>query len=150
MVVELWKTPGFLASGAEEFSLGPVTRLDRSEVLCNKVLLKYERARESFWHAIRRGQKECPLLVWSGVFSASWEVTDQATETPQADGVSPGRCPHGRFWEGAAQGVSSPSRETVGVNTGLLSCYQPKVSLRWNRFEERQIPEQIRSFIDIA
>ena len=42
------KTPGFLAPGGEEFSPGPETRLDRSELLCNKVLLKYKGARESF------------------------------------------------------------------------------------------------------
>ena len=35
------KTPGFLAPGGE-FNLGPETRLDRSELLCNKVLLKYK------------------------------------------------------------------------------------------------------------
>ena len=32
------KTPGFLASGGDEFNPGPETRLDRSELLCNKVL----------------------------------------------------------------------------------------------------------------
>ena len=42
------KTPGFLASGGEEFNLGPETRLDSSELLCNKVLLKYKGDRESF------------------------------------------------------------------------------------------------------
>ena len=41
------KTPGFLAS-REEFNLGPETRLDHSELLCNKVLLKYKGDRESF------------------------------------------------------------------------------------------------------
>ena len=41
------KTPGFLASG-EELKPGPETRLDRSELLCNKVLLKYKGGRESF------------------------------------------------------------------------------------------------------
>ena len=41
-------TPGFLAPGGEEFNLGPETRLDRSELLCNKVLLKYKGDRESF------------------------------------------------------------------------------------------------------
>ena len=41
-------TPGFLAPGGEEFNPGPETRLDRSELLCNKVLLKYKRDRESF------------------------------------------------------------------------------------------------------
>ena len=42
------KTPGFLASGGEEFNLGPETKLDRSELLCNKVLLKNKGDRESF------------------------------------------------------------------------------------------------------
>ena len=42
------KTPGFLALGGEEFNLGPEMRLDRSELLCNKVLLKYKGDRESF------------------------------------------------------------------------------------------------------
>ena len=42
------KTPGFLAPGGEEFNPGPETRLDRSEILCNKVLLKYKGDRESF------------------------------------------------------------------------------------------------------
>ena len=36
---------GFLASGGEEFNPGPVTWLDRSELLCNKVLLKNKRER---------------------------------------------------------------------------------------------------------
>ena len=30
------KTPGFLVPGGEEFNPGPETRLDRSELLCNK------------------------------------------------------------------------------------------------------------------
>ena len=35
-------------------------RLDHSELLCNKVLLKYKGDRESFWHRHQRGQKEYP------------------------------------------------------------------------------------------
>ena len=42
------KTLGLLASGGEEFNLGPERRLDSSELLCNKVLLKYKGDRESF------------------------------------------------------------------------------------------------------
>ena len=42
------KMPGFLASGGEEFNPGPKMRLDCSELLCNKVLLKYKGDRESF------------------------------------------------------------------------------------------------------
>ena len=37
----------FLDSGGEEINLGPVTRLDHSKLLCNKVFLKYKRDRES-------------------------------------------------------------------------------------------------------
>ena len=35
-------TPRFLAPRGEEFNPGPETRLDHSELLCNKVLLKYK------------------------------------------------------------------------------------------------------------
>ena len=42
------KTLGFLAPGRQEFNPGPETRLDRSELLWNKVLLKYKGDRESF------------------------------------------------------------------------------------------------------
>ena len=42
------RTPGFLASMGKEFNLGPEMRLDHSELLCNKVLLKCKGDRESF------------------------------------------------------------------------------------------------------
>ena len=42
------KTMGFFISRGEEFNLGPKTVLDHSELLCNKVLLKYKGDRESF------------------------------------------------------------------------------------------------------
>ena len=42
------KMLGFLASGGDELNQGPETRLDRSELLCNQVLLKYKGDRESF------------------------------------------------------------------------------------------------------
>jgi len=42
------KTLGFLAPRGEEFNPGPETRLDRSELLCSKVLLKCKGNRESF------------------------------------------------------------------------------------------------------
>ena len=42
------KTPGFLASGGEEFNPGPEMRLDCSELFCSKVLVKYKGDRESF------------------------------------------------------------------------------------------------------
>ena len=48
VVAETQKMLGFLASGGEEFNPGLETRLDRSELLCNKVVLKYKGDRESF------------------------------------------------------------------------------------------------------
>ena len=61
IVAELWKTTGFLASGGEEFNPRPVTSLDHSELLYNKVLLKYKRDRESFWHRHKKGAERVPL-----------------------------------------------------------------------------------------
>ena len=52
--------PGFLAFGEEEFNPGPVVRLDHSELLCNKVLLKYRRDRESFGHRHQKGAGKVP------------------------------------------------------------------------------------------
>ena len=54
------KTLGFLASEGEEFHLESETRLDLSELFCNKVSLKYKGDRESSEIDIRRGQKEYP------------------------------------------------------------------------------------------
>ena len=42
------KMPGFLAPRGEEFNPGPETKLDCSELLCNKVLLKYKGDSVSF------------------------------------------------------------------------------------------------------
>ena len=53
-------TPGFLASGGEEFNPGPEMRLDHSELLCDKVLLKYKGDRESFWHRHQKGVERIP------------------------------------------------------------------------------------------
>ena len=57
-----------MASGGEEFNLGLEMRLDCSELLCNKVLLKYNEIVKASDIDIRRGQKECPLAsVSNGV-----------------------------------------------------------------------------------
>ena len=63
--IERWllnheKTPGFLASGGEELNPGPETRLDHSELLCNKVLLKYKGDRESFCNRHQKGAERVP------------------------------------------------------------------------------------------
>ena len=72
---ELWMTLGFLASGEKEFDLGPLTRLDHLELLCNQLLLKYKRYRESFWHRHQQGAERVPpLLVFSKKLYTYWKV----------------------------------------------------------------------------
>ena len=68
VVVESRYTPGFLAPGGEEFNPGPETRLDRSELLCNEVLLKY-RDRESFWHRHQKGVERVPKRLIQKMFN---------------------------------------------------------------------------------
>ena len=63
VVAEPWKMRGFLASRREEFNLGPEKRLDHSELLCNRVLLKYKRDRESFWHRHQKRAERVPARV---------------------------------------------------------------------------------------
>ena len=58
------KTLGFLASRGEEFNPGPEASLDHSELLCNKVLLKYKGDRESFWCRHQKGAERVPPC-WS-------------------------------------------------------------------------------------
>ena len=60
VVAKPWKMPGFLASGGEEFNTGPEKRLDHSELLCNRLLLKHKRDRESFWHRHQKGAERVP------------------------------------------------------------------------------------------
>ena len=48
------------ASRGEEFNPGPMMRFDHSELLCNKVLLKYKRDRETFWHRHQKGTERVP------------------------------------------------------------------------------------------
>ena len=53
------ETPGFLASRGDKFTPGSETRMNHSELLCNKVLLKYQGDKASDI-GIRRGQKKYP------------------------------------------------------------------------------------------
>ena len=58
LLLNYQKTLGFLASGEEDFNLGPETRLDHSELLCNKVLLNIKELEKASDIDIRREQKE--------------------------------------------------------------------------------------------
>ena len=57
----------FLASGGDKFNLGPETRFDCSELLCNKVLLNIKEIEKASDRDIRRSQKECPHPFLLGV-----------------------------------------------------------------------------------
>ena len=71
VVAEPQEMPGFLAYRGEEFNQGPETRLDHSELFCNKVLLKYKRDTESFWYKHQKRDGKCPLTMFSSVQSLS-------------------------------------------------------------------------------
>ena len=60
---------GFLASSGEEFNPGPVMRLDHSELLCHKVLLKYRRKKAS--DIADGGRKSAPYLSSAGCYIAT-------------------------------------------------------------------------------
>ena len=55
------KMPGFLASGGEEFNLGPEMRLDRSELCVIKFYQSIKEIEKASDIGIRRGQKKYPL-----------------------------------------------------------------------------------------
>ena len=51
--------------------------IDQS-ILCNKVLLKYKRDRDSFWHRHQKGTdgKSAPLLVFSEELYTYWQAAN--------------------------------------------------------------------------
>ena len=51
---------GFVISEEEDLAVGPGTGLITQELLCSRVLLKWKRDRESFWHRYQKGDRECP------------------------------------------------------------------------------------------
>ena len=88
--------PGFLAPRGEEFNPGPETRLDRSELLCNKVLLKYKGEEKASDIGIRRGQKEYPpakSLAGCYIVTSSLLMKERnVLKFRMAPGPSPIRC----------------------------------------------------------
>ena len=51
---------GILGLWRRRIQSGPVTKLHHSELLCNQVLLKYKRDRESFWRRHQRWAERVP------------------------------------------------------------------------------------------
>ena len=51
-------------------------RLDRSEILCRRVLSKCKRDRESIWHRHQKGAESAPLASYQGlIYFFSWLLT---------------------------------------------------------------------------
>ena len=71
-----------MASRGEEFNSGPERRLDHWELLCDKVLLKYKRDRESFSHRHQKGDRECapPASVSKGVIYSPISYYNESKE----------------------------------------------------------------------
>ena len=113
------KTLGFLASGGEEFNPGPEMRLDLSEFLCNKVLLKYKGDRESFWHRHQKGVEEYPLASLStGIIYSQISYYSKSKECLEVVKISPDLLPWFTFWDNTiSQKVFS---ETVLKQDALL------------------------------
>ena len=72
-----------MVSGGEEFHPGPETRLDHSELLGNKVLLKHKR--EKLLTQISEGGRKSALLarVGNGVIYCPISYYDESKECPE-------------------------------------------------------------------
>ena len=133
VVAELWKTLAFLASRGEEFSPGPETRLDRSELLCDKVLLKYKRDRESFWHRHqKRAERVAPLLAFSSMLYTYQQVAKRKEMSQNAEWH---QAPHPEqaLWDNIGTRWVIPGHKMIDMD-----------------LEERQVSKQIHSLINIA
>ena len=131
-VAEPRKTPWFLASRGEEFNLGPVMRLDHSELLCNKVLFKYKRDRESFWDRHQKGAERAPPdgLQANGIrLLVAVVFCSVVSDSLWPHGLRPARLLCAWDSPGKNTGVDCHSLLqriflTQGSNLGLLHCRQ--------------------------
>ena len=126
------KMLGFLASRGEEYNLGPETRLDCSELVCNRVLLEYKRDRESFWHRHWKGDGECPLVsVSNGVIYLLISYYNESKECLEVVETSPDLPPYLHF-----------------KITGLARRFNPEPVLRQDTFSSIQFSSvQFRSVL---
>ena len=96
VAAEPWKTLGFWASGGEDFNPEPETRLDRSELLCNKVLLKCKRDREGFWQRQQKGAERVPPCSSSAVcYIAASNLLIKERKRLKTQRMAPGPSPTG-------------------------------------------------------
>ena len=128
-------TPGFLAPVGEEFNPGPEMRLNHSELLCHKVLLKYKRERESFWHRHQKGAERVPCC-WFIVRSCYiWLASCKLEKGNDSKLRELHQAPHPQhaFGDNIGSRWVIPGHKTIDMN-----------------LEERQISKQIHSFVNTA
>ena len=80
---------------------GQRRRLTPQSFLCSKVLLKYKRDKESFWHRHQKGTESASLLVFSKAFcvaaAAAKSLQSCSTLHNPMDCSLPGSSVHGTF-----------------------------------------------------
>ena len=85
------RSQDFLASRGERFNSGPMTRLDHSKFLCNKVLLKYKRGRESLLHRHQNGAERVhPCLSLAGSYIPTSRLIMRERKCLKTQRVTPG------------------------------------------------------------
>ena len=126
------KDAGILGSEGEEFNLGLETRLDHSELLCNKVLLKYKGDRESFWHRHQKGAERVPPCLQLDVI-CYYQAINYRKEMSQNSEWQHAPQPQCAFWD----------------NIGTRWVIQGHKMIDMN-LEERQVSKRIHSLINIA
>ena len=118
------KMLGFLASGGEEFNPGPEMRLDHSELLCNKVLLKYKGDRESFWHRHQKGVERVPLASLStGIIYSQISYYSESKKCLEVVKTSPDLLPWFTFWDNR---ISQKVFFRAVLKQDTLLLYNPK------------------------
>ena len=93
-VAEPWKMLGFLVSGGEEFNLEPMMRLGHLQFLCDKVLLKYKRDRQSVWHRHqKRAERVLPWLSLAICYIPTSRLLIRERKCLKTQRVAPGPSP---------------------------------------------------------
>ena len=140
------KMLGFLASRTEEFNQEPETRLNRSELLCNKVLLKYKG--DKSWVFIGRTDAKAETTVLWPPHAQSWLIG----KDPDA-GRDWGQEKNGTTedemagWHHRLDGYEFGWTPGVGVGQGGLACCdswgrQESDTTEWLNWTERLWDEE--------
>ena len=83
----------------EDLASGPRPGLITQELLCSRVLLKWKRDRESFWHRHQKGGGECPhpLVLAVELYTFSIAYYSKSKESLKVVKVLPDPLPQYTF-----------------------------------------------------